>query len=146
MSVELRVLDPTADIELFREAYSWRSPKKHLQPDRMPFEEFSKDDPSHIAVGVYDEHLVAVYFFQEYEAGRFESHFTSRKFVSRQILLEAAHLIITCFFSNGASQFIAWIVEQNRPLRSFVESLGFSASESREFDGKPFIRYSLTAS
>ena len=147
MSVELRVLDPTTDIELFKEAYSWRpEPKKHVQTNRVSFEQFASNDPLNLIVGVFTDQLIAVYAFYEYDKHRFDSHFTARKHTSRRLLEWVGRWIIQCFMENGAKELSAWIQKQNRPLRSYVETLGFSITESREFDGKPFIRYSLTAS
>lgn len=128
--LELRLLDPAQDIALFREAYNWRlRPKKHIQPDRMPFEVFSAPNPSHIAVGVFNGEFLAVFFFHEFQPGCFESHFTSKRGVSRDTLLTAARQTMNCFLDNGARELTAWIVERNAPLRTFVEALGFTEQE-----------------
>lgn len=130
--LELKLLDPLTDIELFREAYNWRpKSKKHVQPDRMPFEVFSAPDPSHIAVGAFNGEFLAVFFFHEFEAGKFEAHFTSKRGVSREDLLAAARQTMNYFLENGARELTAWIVERNRPLRAFVEDLGFTEQEHR---------------
>lgn len=127
MELELRLLDPETDLELFHEAYNWRPErKKHLQPDRMPFEVFASQNPGHIAVGAFTDSFLAVFFFHEYEQGCFEAHFTSRRGVDRGVLLTAAKLTMAKFLENGARELTAWIVERNRPLRSFVESIGFT--------------------
>ena len=130
--LELKLLDPATDLDLFREAYYWRPErKKHVQPDRMSFEVFSSDDPSHIAVGAFNGEFLAVFFFHEFEPGKFESHFTSRRGTSRDTLLTAARQTIDHFLDNGATELTAWIVARNRPLRAFVEQLGFVTQERR---------------
>lgn len=140
----LRLLDPERDLELFREAYSWRpSPKKHVQTNRVSFEGFASSDPHQIVIGVFTHEFVAAFVFYEYDPKRYECHFTSRRYTSHQVLLEAGHEIIQSFFENGTEELTAWIIEKNRPLRAFVESLGFSLVETKDFDGKPFVRYSL---
>jgi hypothetical protein len=156
--LELKLLDPLTDLDLFREAYNWRTrPKKHVQPDRMPFEVFSSADPSHIAVGAFNGEFLAVFFFHEFEPGCFEAHFTSKRGVSRETLLTAARETMSCFFENGARELTAWIVERNRPLRSFVESLGFAQQEGVSFfpcaqdnttlnsvgDERNFVKYAI---
>ncbi len=128
--LELKLLDPLTDVDLFREAYQWRlRPKRHIQPDRMPFETFSGTDSTHIVVGAFNGEFLAVFFFHEFEPGCFESHFTSKRGVSRDTLLMAARQTVTYFLENGARELTAWIVERNRPLRTFVEHLGFTEQE-----------------
>ena len=130
--LELRLLDPLTDVELFREAYNWRpKSKKHVQPDRMPFEVFSAPDPSHIAVGAFNGEFLAVFFFHEFEPGCFESHFSSKRGTPREVLLTAAREVMNCFLENGARELTAWITERNAPLRTFVEALGFTEQDRR---------------
>lgn len=131
--LSLRLLQPEQDVDLFRRAYDWRGQKKHVQPDRMPFEVFSAPDPSHIAVGLFNGELLAVYFLHEIEPSKFQAHFTSQRGVSRQVLLNGAQKVIKAFLENGATQIEAWIQERNRPLRRFVETLGFLETETCAF-------------
>lgn len=132
--MSLRLLDPVKDLELFREAYSWRSrPKKHAQPDRLPFEDFAAENPFHIVIGVFDEdEFVAAFLLWEYEAGQYEAHFTSRRHVDRTTLITAGHEIIRLFFENGARVITAWIIDRNSALRRFVADLGFEEILTQE--------------
>lgn len=129
----LRLLEPASDIELFREAYRWRSPKKHTQPDRMSFEEFSGDNPSHIVIGVFDEEFVAAFLLWEYEPGTYDAHFTSRRNVPRETLTHAGKEIIRLFFENGAKRITALIIKRNVALRRYVEDLGFKVTGQKSF-------------
>ena len=124
--MNLRLLDPATDFDLFKTAYNWRTPKRHIQPDRMPFETFVDNDPTHIAVGLFGDELLAVYFLHEEAPGCYQAHFTSRPKVSRNTLLMGAAEVIKLFFDNGALEITVWIVERNWPLRTFVEALGFA--------------------
>jgi len=163
MSLELRLLSPAADLDLYKTAYNWRPRRKHhLQPDRLPFETFAADDPTHIIIGLFNGDFLAVYFLHEDEPGVFGVHMTSRRNVPRETLLTGAQEVIRCFFEGGATELIAWIAERNRPLRSFVESLGFVAqkdacqndtdsstlpSDAKAFiDAKAFVKYVIQRS
>lgn len=129
----LRLLDPAVDLDLYSLAYAWRSsPKRHTQPDRMSFEDFT--DPNALAIGLFNGELQAVYFLHETEPGDFQFHLTSRRGFSRSVLLEAGCLILTQILENGATKIHAWIIPRNRPLRLLALESGFQKVESREFD------------
>lgn len=137
----MRALDPTNDAELFREAYSWRPErKKHLQPDRMSFGDFSADDPKQIVMGVFAGKLCAVFLLREFQPGWFETHFTTRRNASKDVALSAAMELAEWFRENGAG-LTANIVERNTPLRKFVEAVGFQEVERFDYQGKPYVRY-----
>lgn len=132
----LRLLEPASDLELFREAYSWRErPKKHAQPDRMPFEEFASDNPLHLTFGVFEEELVATFLLWEYEPGFYDAHFTSRRGVPRGTLTQAGREIARLVLGNGAKGITAWVIERNTALRRYVEDLGFEKIQSKKFCG-----------
>lgn len=134
MDWHLRLLDPATDATLFRLAYSWRErPKRHTQPDRMPFEEFAAVRDDQIAVGLFNGTLRALYFLHETEPSAYQAHFTSERGVAREVLLAGAAQVIDDFFSTGATQIHAWVTERNTPLRSFLESLGFTVAELKRF-------------
>lgn len=146
----LRLLEPVEDIELFHLAYSWRArPRSHVQPDRMPFEEFAAVRDDQIAVGLFNGELRAVYFLHETEPGNYQAHFTSERGLSREALLAGATQVASDFFEAGATQIHAWVTERNGPLRSFLEALGFIATGTQTFpcqndtDGStmPSVRY-----
>lgn len=134
--LELRLLDPTTDIELFREAYEWRNPKKHAQPDRAPFEAFIATDPKQIVVGVFNGHFCAAFLLYEYKPGHFEAHFTSKRGAPRESLIEGGKLIRDAFLQNGAQELCAWIIERNTALMGYLDALGFRAAESKRFAGQ----------
>jgi hypothetical protein len=128
----LRLLDLDTDLDLFREAYQWRDkPRSHAQPDRMSFADFTA--PDGIAVGLFNGELCAVYFLHETEPAKFQCHFTSRRKVSRIPLLTAARQIAHDFFAAGAVELHAWVTPRNRPLRSFLEAVGFYETGSQLF-------------
>lgn len=152
----LRLLNPESDLELFRESYGWRTaPKAHVQPDRMSFETFAANDPTQIAIGLFNGQFLAVYFLHETEPSKFQAHFTSKRGVPREVLLDGAKEVISQFLDNGATELEAWVTERNKPLRSFLEDLGFTAegtkllpkNKSKNFDTvsemRKFIKYAI---
>lgn len=131
---QLRLLSPSEDIELYRQAYSWRErPKKHVQPDRMSLEEFASDNPAHLAIGLFNGSLLAVYFLHETEPGNFQAHFTSRRGVPYFPLLEGARKVTKAVLQNGGSEIHAWITPRNRALKKFLEALHFHPVETQVF-------------
>ena len=130
---QLRLLNPLEDGDLYREAYSWRERKKHVQPDRMSLKEFTSDDPRHLTIGLFNGQLLAVYFLHETEPGNFQAHFTSRRDVSYFTLLEGARKVTRAILTNGGSQIHAWITPRNKPLRRFLEALRFHPVETMSF-------------
>lgn len=127
-STSFRILDPLTDLDLFHAAYSWRTePKKHVGANRMPFEKFASSDPLQIVIGLFQPELIAVFVYLETEPKVYDCHFTAKRNVPRQTLLDAAREINACLLTNGAERLTAFIVERNRPLRTFVEELGFTA-------------------
>lgn len=142
-TVTIRALDPAMEPELFREAYSWRpGRKKHLQPDRMSFEEFSADDPKQIVMGLFNGRLCAVFLFREFRRGWFETHFTTRRDAPKDYILTAAHTLAEWFTGNGAG-LTADIIERNTPLRRFVELIGFRKAGKFKCaeTSKTYVRY-----
>lgn len=131
--LELRLLDPQTDIDLYREAYDWRRSKTHVQPDRMPFETFAANDPNQIAIGLFNGQFLALYFLHETEPKKFQCHFTSRRNVSKEVLLTGAKEVVRNFLENGATELEAWVTVRNKPLKSFLVALGFQASETKMF-------------
>lgn len=130
----LRLLEPTADAKLFRLAYNWRQrPKSHVQPDRMPFEEFAADRDDQIAIGLFNGELRAVYFLHETEPGNYQAHFTSQRQVPRGSLLAGAEQVIDDFFRAGAIQIHAFVTERNTPLKVFLTQLGFTEAGTQQF-------------
>lgn len=130
----LRLLDPLEDFDLFHLAYKWRArPKSHIQPDRMPFEEFAAARDDQITIGLFNGELRAVYFLHETEPGNYQAHFTSERGLSREALLAGAAQVASDFFDAGAKQIHAWVTERNGPLRSFLETLGFIATGTQTF-------------
>jgi hypothetical protein len=122
--LRLQLLQPETDFDLYREAWGWRTPKRHISAEQMTFETFSATNPTHLTVGWFNSELLAVYFFQEWQPRHFEGHFTSRKGVSREILLRGAREILDLMLTNGADEVSALIRPENKPLRQFVTDLG----------------------
>lgn len=123
--LQLRLLDPATDLDLFRRAYSWRlTPKRHTQPTRMSFETFTDTDPTQTVVGLFNGELQAAYLLHEYEPYRFDVHMTSDRCAPRENVLEGARRVLRCLFEGGAKEVSALIVARNRPLCQFVEAIG----------------------
>jgi len=119
------LLDPKTDASLYEESYNWRKNKKHIQPDRMPFEVFASDDPLHLAIGLFDPEFIAIFFFIEIAPATFDSHFTSKKNVPRETLLKGADTVCAMLLEHGAEELAACILPANTPLCRFVEEVSF---------------------
>src|ERR1043165_8080939 len=127
----LRLLDPVVDLDLYREAYSWRAePRRRVLPDRMSFADFTA--PDGIAVGLFNGDLQAVFFLHEIEPRDFQCHFSARRKVLRETLLAGAAQVACDFFAAGAEQLHAWVTPRS-PLRRFLTDLGFARDASKEF-------------
>lgn len=141
--LELRLLDPAVDLPLYREAYNWRSGHRRVLPDRMSFESFT--DPHALAIGLFNGELQAVYFLHEVEPRVFQAHFTSQRGTNWNTLLEGAAEVAYQVLTNGAEEIEAWVTPRNRPLRTFLESLGFTEHQATLFNNRLFIKYILSA-
>lgn len=120
--IYLRALNPQTEQHLFRDSYLWRNkPKKN----RLPFDEFAKDDPSQIALGLFNGELQAVYFFHEIAPNQLQAHFTSSRKADRCLVLAGAITLVKWFEQNDL-QMVAYIRKRNRPLRRFVEDAGLA--------------------
>lgn len=142
--IELKLLDPAIDLPLFEEAYNWRKTKKHVQPDRAPFETFVAGDPRQIVVGVFNGQFLAAFLLYEWKEGYFEAHFTSRRGTPRESLIEGGKMIRDAFLHNGAQELCAWVTRRNTALKRYLEALGFSPAEEKEINHRLFIRYQIT--
>ncbi len=89
----------------------------------MSFEDFAKDDPSQIALGLFNGELQAVYFFHEIAPNTFQSHFTSSRKADRGLVLAGAITLVKWFEQNDLIM-VAYIHRRNIPLRRFVEDAG----------------------
>lgn len=74
-----------------------------------------------------------MFLLYEDEPSKFSAHFTSKRGTSRETLVEAGLKIRDAFMENGAIELSAWITQRNLALRGYVESLGFTPTEEREF-------------
>lgn len=135
-SYRLQLLDPATDLDCYRQAYSWRLAKRHVQPDRMPFETFASEHPAHVTLGLFNGELQAVYFLCEVEPAVYEVHFTSQRGVLRETLLDAARQVARLFLTNGAVELRAWIMPRNRALCQFLLDLGFVSAGYKDFSGQ----------
>jgi len=124
MANSLVLLDPVADLDLYRQAYNFRVPKKHLFGPRISLEAFTDPIAQNLTFGLFNGELLAVYFFQEVEPSCFEAHFTSRKGTPREVLVEGARTVTDLCLEHGASEIYGLILAENRPLRQFVTDIG----------------------
>lgn len=121
----LRALDPLTEQALFRTAYEWRnSPKRHTRTNRMTFEQFAGDFHNQVVIGLFNGQLCAVYMFIETSPKCFEAHFSSHKATPTEQVFAGGKTMLNWFQERGAVV-TAQVVERNRPLRAFVEALGF---------------------
>lgn len=128
--MHLRALDPHTERELFREAYAWRTaPRKHTRVNRMSFDDFAADYCNRVVMGLFDDRLIAVYLFIETSPKVWEAHFTSRKDANPAHVFAGAKTMVD-YFHSCDGVVTAEIVERNRPLRAFVEALGFVLENS----------------
>jgi hypothetical protein len=123
---QLRLLDPVTDIDLYRDAFEWRKPKKHLSPPRIDWEDFTADSPTNLTIGLFNGQLQSLYFLQEYSPRHFEAHFTSRKQASRETVLAGGKQVLDLILANGGEQVDALVLTVNKPLRRFVTQLGMA--------------------
>lgn len=132
--IELRILDPQRDLDLFRESYGWRpKPKRHIQPDRGSFKDFIDTDPRQIVVGVFNGSFIAAFLLYEWQPAHYEAHFTSKRGTPRESLIEGGKMIRDAFLQNGAQELCAWVTERNIALKGYLEALGFELIESKRF-------------
>lgn len=121
----LRALDPQTEQPLFQEAYNWRTGKKrHTRTNRMTFEQFAGDFHNQVVIGLFNGHLCAVYMFIEVKPHTFEAHFSSRKDTPTAQVFAGGKTMLNWFQERGAVV-TAQVVVRNRPLRAFIEALGF---------------------
>ncbi len=126
-SLILRPIDPVTEQELFKTAYSWRSKtrKRHIQPDRLAFDDFASTDPTQIVMGLFNGELQAVYMFREWSPNYLEGHFTSSRNAPRKNVLVGARHVLEWLLANGAEEVSAFVRPRNTPIRRFVEEIGF---------------------
>lgn len=140
-TLELRALDPETDLDLFRESYGWRPErKKHLQPDRLPFADFSKSDPHQIVMGLFNGEFLAAYLINETAPSYYDLHFTSKKGTPRDYLVAGGIWITDWLIEAGAQEVSAIIVSRNRPLREFLLDCGFEFAECLTFPNLPLCQ------
>jgi hypothetical protein len=130
-SLTLRALDPVDDLQHYRDAYEWRGHKKpsRARPDMISFEDFNARDPSQIVMGLFNGQLCAVYLIIEIAPGIFDTHFTSKRGVSRNYVLAGARFLLSWLLENGAIEVLAFVSPYNKPLCQFVEAIGYEPTE-----------------
>jgi hypothetical protein len=145
MKLEMRGLDPVSDLGLLHEAYIWRANQNlpHLRPGRMPFEQWLESDSPQVIMGLFNGEFLAVYLIKEFDTGKFDLHFTSKRGVSRQHLVAGGVQVTNWLVENGALEVSALIVKRNRPLRQFLEDCGYSLDRELTFIDSPrlWLRY-----
>ena len=140
--LELRILDPETDLDLFKEAYNWLPKyRKRLQPDRASFETFSAPDPKQMVVGLFNGSLQAVYVTYEFEPARFDTHYTSKRSAPKESVIWGAREILGILLEGGAEEVVAFVSPANEPLCRFVEAIGFQDPKEYEVEGRTFLRY-----
>lgn len=120
----LRALSPQTDIDLFRQAYSWRrKPKSKVRLGRMTFEDFAADDPRQIVLGLFNGELQAAYLLRETQPAVYECHFTSKRDAPKDAVLAGARWISDYFTDNGLT-LTAQVLRKNKALCRFSEAIG----------------------
>lgn len=122
----LRALNPQTEQELFQQAYNWRNnPRKN----RLSFEDFAKDDPSQITLGLFNGELQAVYFFHQIGPNTFQCHFTSKRTADRGLVLAGAATLVRWFQENNL-EMVAYIHRRNIPLQRFAQDAGLALRDT----------------
>jgi hypothetical protein len=137
MNLELRILDPVTDVELFREAFHWRSRKRHVGANESTLEDLLSDDPRQITIGVFNGEYCAMFLLYEDEPSKFSAHFTSKRGTSRETLVEAGVKIRDAFMENGATELSAWVTKRNSALKRYLTALGFEPMCHKTFSCQP---------
>lgn len=139
MSLELRGLDPSSELELFREAFNWRSKR----PDHLSFEQWLDVGPHQAMMGLFNGTFLALYMVKEFDSGRYDMHFTSKRGAPREYLIAGGIQITNWLVSNGALEVSAIIMKRNGPLRRFLEDCGYSLDREMTFTDSPYrwLRY-----
>lgn len=134
----MRGLDPAQDIELFREAYNWRSGPR----ERISFESFTGGSNQAI-LGLFNGEFIAVYMIKEYAQGCFDLHFTSKRKTPREYLVAGGINITSWLITEGARDVSAVIMERHCSLRRFLEDCGYSKDKELIFDSSrhKWLRY-----
>lgn len=138
MSLELRHLDAVRDIELFREAYNWRTLRsRRASGEQMPLEEFVADNPTQAVMGLFNGEFLAAYMVREYAPQHYDMHFTAKRQVPREYLVVGGMQLTNWLIKNGAVEVSAYIVARNTALRKFLEDCGYKLERSVRFDDSP---------
>lgn len=132
--IELRVLEPAADLDLFREAHNWRRSKRHIGANEASFEDLIDPDPRQITIGVFNGQYCAMFLLYEDAPGYFNAHFTSKRGTPKESLIQAGEQIRDAFMENGAVELCAWITARNRALRTYLEALKFIPAERKTLE------------
>ncbi len=126
----IRALDPKTELPLFEQSYNWRSkPRKN----RLSFEDFAKDDPSQITLGLFNGELQAVYFFHQIGPNQFQVHFTSKRTADRKLVLAGAATLVRWFQENNL-EMVAYIHRRNIPLQVFAQEAGLRLGDTGSSD------------
>ena len=144
--IELKLLDPQTDLELFKEAWRWRAHKRHVGAREAVFEDVIDPDPRQTVIGVFNGQFCAMYLLYEDSPGVFNAHFSSKRGTSKELLIEAGLQIREAFMQNGAIELCAWVTVRNKALKSYLEALGFVPTERKSLaENKPEECCSLPA-
>lgn len=127
----LRALDPEKDLDLFREAYDWRTSRRYETEasGTIPFEEFASYKPTEVSMGLFNGELIAVYLIQQRGPHLFQVHFASRRKTARDDALSGALTLRDWLLRDGDAEIFGWILEAwtgaNHPIHRFAIACGF---------------------
>lgn len=137
----IRLLNIDNDLELFREAWSWRyaAPKwfqEALDIFKETFEEYLEAIPNELHYGVFIEgEISAIVRLVEIGPRVFNTHLYAKRKTDFGMLLEACQAIRDHLFAQGAIAYIGWIPSNNRSIARLYENLGLRETGMRCFKG-----------
>lgn len=137
----IRLLDAQKDIELHREAWSWRegSPawfRESLDIFKETFEEYIENIPNELHYGIFDGELIAIVRLIETEPYIMNIHLSAKRNTDLNVLVESGKAIRDHLINSNVKGFFGWLPKMNRSVRSLYFALGFTDSGVRCFKGK----------
>lgn len=130
MTYVLRALNPAADLEHFRTAYSWRTARRlERGTPVISFDEFVAEKPDEVSFGLFNGELLAVFLLQQRAPTIFQVHFAARKQAPRGVVVAGAVAVRNLLFQQGATELYGYLLPEharpNHPMRRFATDTGF---------------------
>ncbi len=143
----VRALNPATEHHLFHVAYHWQPKhRRHTQPDRMTFEQFSATDSTQLVLGVFaDGELVAVYLAIDVGKATVELHYTCQRGTPREWLVACGSTVVNWLLQNGWREVGVWLIPRNRAYVAMAQDCGLQRNGSKEVKGLTYDYYATVA-